>query len=211
VPCRSSPWPAGDTRGSALLVVVVLVGTMTLLAGTLAMHVLIDWRMTSHHRRADQAMLAADSAMVLAADELGRVPAWTDALTGSVTSDYRDGPLVVPLEAGGAVDLVALGAALQARSEARTVGPDRPQWRLWLWGDLAALVPLDAPGPWPAVAVWVADDEGDGDGQPLADTNSTVRLQAVAFGPGPEQVWLGALVRRVGGTDVEVVTWHRDP
>ncbi|MCL4845524.1 MAG: hypothetical protein KJ066_03210 [Acidobacteria bacterium] len=210
MPC-SSPWPAGDTRGSALLVVVVLSGAMAVLAGTLAMHVLVDWRMTTHQRRADQAMLAAESAITLSVDELGRVLAWTDALTGSVTSDYRDGPLVVPLESGGAVDLAALGVALQARTDARTAGPNRPQWRLWLWGDLAALVPLDAPGPWPSVAVWVADDEDDGDGQPLADTNSTVRLQAVAVGPGPEQAWLGALVRRVGGTDVEIVTWHRDP
>jgi len=207
----SSPWQADDSRGSALLVVVVLVGTMALLAGTLTVHVLLDWRMTAHHQRADQAMLAADSAIILATEALGRSASWTGVLDGSINSDYRDGPMVVPLDAGGAVDLVALGAALQARSNARTGGPDRPRWRLWIWGPLAGLVPVGAPGPWPAVAVWVADDEDDADGQPLTDTNSAVRVQAVAFGPGPERAWLGALVRRVGGTDVEIVTWHRDP
>jgi hypothetical protein len=198
-------------RGSALLLVVVFVALLSGLSGALALQVLTEWRMAANHARADATSHAAESGVALVVDELSRLPGWSAALSGSADSAYGGGPLVVPLPTGEPVDLTAVGAALQGRTDARTVGADRPRWRLWAWGHLAALVPIDAPGPWPVVAVWVADDEADGDGDPLADTNDTLQVQAVALGPGPERAWAGALVRRTGGTEVEVLAWYQEP
>lgn len=207
----SEPAKRRAQRGSALLLVLVLTSLLAALIGTLAPQVMAEWRSVANHARADEVSLAAESAVQLVVEELGRAPSWTAVLAGTAGSSYGGGPLVVALAGGWSVDLAVEGTSLQSRSDDRTAGPDRPRWRLRAWGDLADLVPLRAPGPWPFVAVWVADDEVDGDGDPERDANDVLQVAALALGPGPERAWAAARVVRRSGTDVDVQAWYREP
>jgi hypothetical protein len=59
----------------------------------------------------------------------------------------------------------------------------------------------------PYVAVWAADDEADGDGQPNRDANGAITLRAEAYGVrGAYQVVLATVRQRPHGT--EIVSWR---
>ena len=86
---------------------------------------------------------------------------------------------------GSPLDLVVMTADVQAAADTRIGDPQA--WRLFEAGSLDALVPGVAAGPW-YLAVWVADDGADGDGDPSIDSNGVICLRAVAFGPRDARV-----------------------
>jgi hypothetical protein len=98
-----------------------------------------------------------------------------------VTSAFRDVTRRPTLGGSRSIDLVARGATL-AGSEPGNWGPDAPSWTLLAWGPARALAP-DAVNSPVYVAVWAADDERDGDGDPRRDANGRIMLRGEAFGP----------------------------
>jgi hypothetical protein len=106
---------------------------------------------------------------------------------------------------GGALDLRAATARIQAATDADAAPGDPARWRLYDAAGLVSVVP-DAAGGIPCyLAVWVADDPVDGDGDPLTDKNGVLLVRAAAFGPGEGEAFLTLTVSReavAGGPDV---------
>jgi hypothetical protein len=115
-------------------------------------------------------------------------PSWPSVLAAGSASfvsaapgRFLDADLAPPAPWDGSrLDLGALTADVAA--DADTGGGDSQVWRLFESGSLPRLTPDVAATPW-YLAVWVADDRADGDGDPLADANGILVLMAVAFGP----------------------------
>jgi hypothetical protein len=53
------------------------------------------------------------------------------------------------------------------------------------------------------VAVWVADDPAEVDGNPLSDENGTLTLHAEAYGPSGTRKVVEVTVARTSGTEIE--------
>jgi hypothetical protein len=146
-------------------------------------------------RQSFEALHAAEAAAEAALADVSRAPSWTAVLSGASMSTLLDGTLAPVLASGERLDLAALTAAWQAVSDAAARrGADNPRWRLFLYGPLARLA--RSPHPSAYVAAWVADDEAETDGDPLADGNGVVTVRAQAFGPGGLQRTVEATVAR---------------
>lgn len=137
----------------------------------------------SADRGGREAVYAADGAVHAAVAELAG--GWSGVLDGSRTSLFHDVTLNPVIDGTGRVfDLPARTAVLQAGSDTAFSGPDRVQWRLFAWGPASMLLsPPASIGPF-YLAVWFADDSGDGDGDPSADANGIVIVHAEAYGAG---------------------------
>ena len=137
----------------------------------------------SSDRAGREAVYAADGALQAALAELAG--GWDGVLDGSRTSGFRDGTVTPVIDGTGRViDLAARTTVLQAGSDAAPAGADRVQWRLFAWGPASMLLPPPASiGPF-YLAVWFADDSGDGDGDPSVDGNGIVIAHAEAYGAG---------------------------
>ena len=57
-------------------------------------------------------------------------------------------------------------------------------------------MPADAGGNPAFLAVWVADDAVDGDGDPSADKNGVILVRGAAFGPGEGEAFVTLTVSR---------------
>jgi hypothetical protein len=153
--------------------------------------------LASHDRDARALAYASKAAIAVAAADLRARPSWSALLAPGVVSEASASPgrfvdaTLAPAAPwyGDPLDLRALTVRLQADSDAVTsLGGDAPIWRLFEYGSLASLVPeasasVSARNPYYLV-VWVADDRGDGDGSPAADSNGIIVVRAVAYGPG---------------------------
>jgi hypothetical protein len=182
-----------------------LVGLVVLLSAGESMIAVRD-------RASYQARAAADAALERTLAELRGVGDWSLALAGAVSSGFADldgrprGPT------GEELDLAALTAAVQRRSDLRALpGPDRPRWRLFGYGPFARAVPSAAPDAGLYVVTWLADDEGDGDGDPGTDANGVVQVWAEAHGPGGTSRGVRAAVARLEPAPAPLrrVWWRR--
>jgi hypothetical protein len=112
------------------------------------------------------------------------VPRWNDLLNGTVQSSFIDGTLTPTTPSGEALNLTAMTADVQAQSDASAPwGVNNPQWRLFAYGPLSNLLGEGSVQSHAYVAVWIADDPSETDGNPAADANGVVTLLAQAFGP----------------------------
>jgi hypothetical protein len=190
-------------RGIALLMVVILTTFLSALGIGVMMAVFMD-RLASRNMAGAVSMLyAADAGIEIAARDLARVDAWNTVLSGAVRSAFADGApagvRIIP--GGGAVDLSAAtnmlncgkassctAAQMNANSRDRPWGANNPRWKLYAYGPMAQLTHLVRPAPC-YLAVWVADDYREQDGDALADApgdadpgHGIVRVHAEAFG-----------------------------
>jgi hypothetical protein len=62
-----------------------------------------------------------------------------------------------------------------------------------------------AAGPW-YIAVWIADDRADIDGDPSVDSNGLLSVHATAYGPADASVALDLTLRRLASGTVAVAT-----
>ena len=190
-------------RGVALILVVLVTSFLSAIGMGLALMVMMDSLATGNLRGSVALLYAADAALELAARELAQLDDWDRALTGEVRSSFVDGePAGVRLLAGGGtVNLTATTNALNcgqvtACSDAqmnhstreRPWGANNARWRLFAHGPLGGLGPLARPADC-YIAVWIADDAGEEDGDPLSDSpgpgapgSGVVRIRAEAFG-----------------------------
>jgi hypothetical protein len=112
-------------------------------------------------------------------------------------SPISDGQLLVMTSGGELLDLLALTARLQSSSDASARrGADNPRWRLYANGHADALTAGSAPHSGPYIVVWVADDEGEMDGDPGRDTNGVLLLHVFAAHPGGPRRIMRAAVQK---------------
>lgn len=205
-------------RGVALILVLVFMSFLAALGLGLTLIVFIE-RLAAGNMRSSVDMLhAADAGLELAARDLAHVPNWSDALSGSMQSSFIDG---VPggtrsVPGWGTIDLSVLtnrlncgrdsgctGAQMDTNTRERPWGANNARWRLFAYGSFGAMAGFARPAPC-YVAVWVADDRREQDGDPAADATGEaapgagiVRVRAEAYGPaGARRAIEAEVVRR---------------
>ena len=205
-------------RGIALIMVMLVTAFLSALGMGLLLAVFMD-RLATGNRAGSVAMLyAADSAIEITARDLARIADWDSVLTGDRLGSFTDGSAggVRPLPDGGLLDLTlatnmlncgrsttCTTAQMNVSSRERPWGPNNPRWQLFAYGWLRQLPQIARPAAC-YLAVWVADDVRERDGNPLVDAgepalpgHGIVRVHAEAFGPSGTRRAIEAELSRV--------------
>jgi hypothetical protein len=190
-------------RGVALILAILVTSFLFAIGMGLALVVMMD-QLASGNLRSSVAMLhAADAALELAVRDLARLEDWNTALTGAARSDFADGEPsgVRAIPNGGTVDLTVATNYLNcgratdctapqmlANTRERPWGENNAEWRLYAYGPVGNIVQFARPSPC-YLAVWIADDGRESDGDPQRDAEAdlpghgVIRARAEAFGP----------------------------
>jgi hypothetical protein len=190
-------------RGVALILAILVTSFLCAIGLGLALVVVMDQLATVNMRGSVAMLYAADGAIELAVRDLAQLEDWNLALTGVARSHFADGepPGVRAIPSGGTIDLAAAThqlncsrptacseAQMSANTRERPWGPNNARWRLYAFGPVGNIVQFARPTP-AYLAVWIADDGRENDGDPHADgaENSpgrgVLRVRAEAFGP----------------------------
>lgn len=187
-------------RGIALILAMLFTSFLSAIGLGLAVVVFVNRLAVGNVRSATGLMNAAEAGLELAAHELSRAD-WSAVLGGAEQAIFSDGSPngVRAIPGGGVVNLLAetnslncgtltpcTAAQMDANSDERPWGPNNPRWRLYAYGALENLPALTRPSP-SYLAVWVADDVAEVDGDPSVDGETegrgVLRARSVAFGP----------------------------
>lgn len=194
--------------GSALVVTLGMLVCLTGLGLGVLTTALSERTIAARMQSASGSASAAGAVVEFAFAELAAVADWSLAIDGTAASVFRDGSLRPDTPARRSVDLDAVRASLQHdTAELYPVGADGPVWRLWAWGPLSRLAGVAPGAARDYVALWVADDPADGDGQPEVDANGTVMLHGEAYGDGGTRRAVDAVIGRAEGA-VRVFSWR---
>ncbi len=194
-----------DEQGVALIIALLATMLLTALAMALIMVTNTETKITANFRNSQEALYAADGGTERVVQDLLLVPRWNDLLTGTVTSSFHDSTMTPSLPGGGAtINLANATAQLQATSDAANLwGPNNPRWRLYAWGPVTSLLPSNTIDSWMYIAVWVADDPSEIDGDPLTDVNGVLTLHSEAWGPSGAHKVVEITVARTTSTEIE--------
>lgn len=194
-----SPMRLYAEGGSALVITILLTTMLGMLAGAFALLARTETMTAGNVRRAREAVHAADAVIQRAMQEL-ETRAWNDVLSGAVVSSLTDGS-ASEVRRFGTIQVIlccgagSLTARLQAGSDGSWARPsDGPLWRLYAWGPFQQIG--GAAGSTLYVALWIADDRGEADGNPVIDSNGAIRLHAEAIGPSGVRRAVEAVVAR---------------
>jgi hypothetical protein len=196
---------AGE-EGTALVIALMAVMLLTALGAAVIMVTNTETSISANYKNSTEALYAADAAVERVVQDLLMVPRWNDILDGTAQSAFVDGTMTgeKTLPGGGKITLTAATQQLQTDSNAVAAwGANNPQWRLFAWGPIGDMLPnspIDSPM---YVAVWIADDPAEADGNPSADSNGTLTLHAEAFGPFGTRKVIEVTVARTSSTEIE--------
>jgi hypothetical protein len=215
-------------HGSALIVAIMAMLLMLAAGSALVLLAVTETRISASYRVGAGALYASEAALERALMDLGALADWDAALQGRAASTFTGAP------PGGLVDLdeetavlrcgrraVCSDADITAFAAERPWGANNPRWQLYAWGPLSQLDVGVGP-PQVYLAVWVADDPGETDGDALRDGSDEdnpgrgiLTLTAVAFGPGgARRVTEATIARRSDpsgpgvGSGLHVVSWR---
>ncbi len=200
-------------QGSAIIVALLATMLLGALGAGLVSVTNTEVAIAANYRDGSETGYAAEAAAEHLLGELQRSGNWSDLLTGAATSTFTDGTLTPTLASNRTISLPAVTARLQAESDAAASwGPNDPRWRLVAYGPLDRLAPGARPGP-AYLAVWLADDPSETDGDPLRDTNDVVRVRARALGRGEASQDVELIVARdatsgAGRAGVRILSWR---
>lgn len=198
-----------DERGAALI--ITLLATMLLIALSvgLVMVTNTETAISGNYKNASEALHAADAGVERAVQDLLLVPDWNRILAEA--APYRSSFIdatgctgTVNMSGGGTLELDKLRQALTNETETANLwGANDPIWRPYACGHIRDLVPTPTIDSDLYVAVWVADDPSEQDGNPYADSNGVVTLHAEAFGPMGSHKVVEVTVARTSSTEIE--------
>lgn len=191
------------------LVTTVLLGTV---GGGLVTLSTTEAAIAANFRAGAEALYAAESGAEHVVQELQQSAAWDGWLSGAAGSTLTDGTLTPTLPSNRVVSLAAMTAELQAESDAAAEwGPNNPRWRLAAHAPISQLVAGGSSAS-TYVAVWVADDPSEIDGDVGRDANGVVMLRARGLGRGVASRSVELIVARdaTGGaaTGVRILSWR---
>jgi hypothetical protein len=194
-----------DCRGSALISVLLLMFLFAAASIGMATVVRMETTMGARFVEAAEAVYAADAGLNLALAEMRTLADWTTVLSGASQSALSqgtfDGAKRVP---GGGTVLACCGPSsvagrLERESAAYPVASRAAlPWRPFLWSALDQLAPRSPPSRL-FLAVFVQDDEEDGDGDGGRDANGRVVVRSEAVHPDGLRRSVEALVARDPG------------
>jgi hypothetical protein len=204
--------------GAALVMALVVTLFVSAVGGALVLLASTETRIAGGEESRHEARGVAEVLAERVFQDLLLTPDWTAVLSIGAGASLRDtGP--AQAASWGRLDLAALTLNVQREADdSNRWGPEGPQWRLYAFGPADTLFSGGAGGGASASAVrdrasafyviaWVADDPGEGDGDPQADRNDTIQVRADAFGPMRTRHTVLATVRRKSGT-LQLVSWR---
>ena len=192
--------------GTALVIALMATMLLSALGAAVIMVTNTETMISANYKNSQEALYAADAAVERVVQDLLMVPRWNDILGDTAKSAFVDGSEAdeKTLPGGGVMRLDTATVQLQAESDALALwGANNPRWRLFAWGPLSDMAPgtvIDSPM---YVAVWIADDPAEADGNPAQDTNGTLTLHAEALGPGGTRKVIEVTVARTSSTEIE--------
>jgi hypothetical protein len=195
-----------NERGTALIIALMAMMLLTALGAAVVMVSNTETHIASNYRNSQEALYAADAAVERVVQDLLMIPRWNDILSGAEKSAFVDGAtnVLMPLPAGGKIKLDTATEQLQKDTDTMNLwGANNPRWRLFAWGPVQDMLPnnqIDSPM---YVAVWVADDPAESDGNPLLDANGTITLHAESIGPAGTRKVVEITVARTSSTEIE--------
>ena len=179
--------PLPDSKGMALVVTLLVLLVVVALSGALIPLSSTETAIVANHRRAVQALYAAEAALEWAAQELRYVRSWDAVLAGRARSRLWTSASQIRLADGTQLDLRRATGELE-QTGAGTSGAGRGlRWQLYASGSLGALLSVDPSNGLLFVVVWLADDSVYTDGNTEEDPSETLALHAAAFGPALAQ------------------------
>ena len=209
-----------NESGIALILAIGLATILGVLGAAVALTAQMETLVSGRFEQGRELAYAADGALAMALAELGSTD-WTPALAGTVSSFTDGDPAIARRIAGiGTVTLCCGGGSLtasvqQAATGGRTWGANTPRWTLYAWGPVRAWLPDDRIRAPLYVAVWIADDPSDADGNPAADANQVMELYTVSLGPGGGRRSVRSVAARpVDGVGrplprgIRLLSWH---
>jgi Tfp pilus assembly protein PilX len=224
-----------DERGMALVIALLTMLLLTALGMSLMLTTATETMVTSNYRDGIEAMYAADAGIERTMQDLLTVADWNtvlaspDGVSAGVTSGFVTGNLSPVLGDGKLLDLVkATNSANcpqvsppsttpcsnaqmdQSIAGIRPWGTNNPRWRLYAHGPVADFVPTGTINSPFYVAVWVADDPSENDGDPSTDGSAltnpgrgVIQLRAEAYGPGGARRTIETTLARTDSTEIE--------
>lgn len=195
--------------GTALIIALMAMMLLTALAAAVVMVSSTETKIAGNYSSGQEAIYAADAAVERVVQDLLMVPRWNDILTGASQSAFTDGSCTSAKELAGGGTLLLCGtgsatAQLQADTDQlNSWGANNPHWQIFAWGPLNDMLPNDQIDSPMYLAVWIADDPAEIDGNPQADTNGTLTLHAEAFGPRGTRKVVEVTVARTSSTEIE--------
>jgi type IV pilus assembly PilX-like protein len=172
-----------NERGSALICVLIAAALLSALGAGLVTMGSTEAMIAANFRTNKEARYAAEAAAERAVEDLVKTANWSDPLSGGVLSTFVDSTLTPTLVSSQQIDLMALTATVQQRSDAAgSWGVNAPRWRLFAYGPLSAVTGSGAVQSPAYLVTWIADDPGETDGDPAVDSNGRITLLARALG-----------------------------
>ena len=203
-----------DGRGMALVITMMAMLTLLALTGALVPLASTETAVVANHRRAIQSFYAAEAALEFIVQELRGVPDWDELLTGKVRSRLAGTSSRVRLADGTVLDLQDATNQLEQTGAGATAAGRGLRWRLYAHGPLETLLPVDPSKGVLLIAVWLADDPMEIDGDPFRDTNDVLVVHAAVFGPAwAERSVQATVMRRAteaaeAGRPVSLTSWR---
>jgi len=203
--------------GVALIIALMATMLLTGLGMTLMLLSNTETQISANYRNSQEGLYAADAAVERIVQDLLLIPRWNDILTNSsgpaecagTMSSFVDGTCSSNLtptipDTGETVNLGKATRNLQAVTDTANLWlTNNPKWRLFAYGPISSLLTGTTIDSQMYVAVWIADDPADNDGNPQIDTNGTVTLHAEAFGPKGTHKIIEVTVARTSSTEIE--------
>jgi hypothetical protein len=204
----------GGQNGIALLCALMVTALLGTLGAGLVLLSTMESLISANHRDGMDALYSADAGVERAMGDLRTLDDWKDVpgtAAGTATPDFRDGAIAPRLPDGTILDLARLTAERQAESDA-LYGADanRPVWRRFAHAPISRLLPAGVISSPAYVVLWIADDVGDGDGDPLRDSNDALVVHSEAFGLHGVRRRVEATLAResVQRTEVRMICWR---
>lgn len=202
-------------QGAALIIALLILALLSGIVGALVTVSATETLISANYRHTTEASHAAEAALERALHDLAGLPDWTPVVAeppANLMSSFVDGLLAAVAPDGRRLDLSRLTIDRQRESDARdgsaVFGADAPAWRLYAHGSLQDLLASGEIALPMYLAVWVADDGLDGDGDPGVDANGRIVVHAEAFGVGGTRRVVEAAVRRLSNGAVRQIAWR---
>lgn len=218
-----------NERGIALIIAIMSMLLLTALGLGLVMTTMSETMITANYRDSSEAMYAADAGVERVMQDLLTVPDWNSILGGTVQSSFIDGapsgtrtlPDGTVLDLSAATNTLNCGKTatctageMDAWSMARPYGQNNPRWSLFAYSPLTEIIETGTVASTMYVAVWIADDIGERDDDPMVDGGPPVGvasnpgtgillIRAEAYGPGGARSIIEVTVARTDTTELE--------
>ncbi len=218
-----------DERGIALIISLLAMLLMTALGMALMLNSQTEMLIGANYRDSVEGAYVADAGVERVMQDVLTIPDWNqilgspDGVRAGVTSGFIDSTVTPTLPDGRTIDLTRAtnmincgktstcsDADMNAVTRERPWGANNPRFRLFAWGPVNDLIPTATLNSPYYVAVWIADDPSENDGDPLtdgvADTNygrGVLALRAEAFGPAGAHRIVEATIARTDSTEME--------